>query len=152
MRPFGNTAPEHSMQSHLASILMLLVTMVIWGSTFVVTKGVNDQLPPFTLAFVRVAIGALVLLACALIRQARGGSHSRWSALPWGTMISMGLIGVVLYYAVFNYSLRVHVRLAGCAGPELHSRDDGAGRGRCGCASTPRSCAGPASRCRWSVC
>ena len=50
------------MQSHLASILMLLVTMVIWGSTFVVTKGINDQVPPFTLAFVRVAIGALVLL------------------------------------------------------------------------------------------
>jgi drug/metabolite transporter (DMT)-like permease len=84
---------------------MLLVTMVIWGSTFVVTKGVNEQVQPFTLALVRVAIGAIVLLGCALIRQARGSSHSPWSALPWGTMISMALIGVVLYYAVFNYSL-----------------------------------------------
>jgi drug/metabolite transporter (DMT)-like permease len=93
------------MQSHLASILMLLVTMVIWGSTFVVTKGINEQVPPLALAFVRVTIGALVLLACALVRQARGGSHSRWSALPWGTIITMALIGVVLYYAVFNYSL-----------------------------------------------
>jgi drug/metabolite transporter (DMT)-like permease len=95
----------HSMQSHLGSIIMLLVTMVIWGSTFVVTKGVNEQVQPFTLALVRVAIGAVVLLGCALIRQARGGSHSPWSSLPWGTIISMGLIGVVLYYAVFNYSL-----------------------------------------------
>jgi drug/metabolite transporter (DMT)-like permease len=93
------------MQSHFASIVMLLVTMVIWGSTFVVTKGINDQVQPFTLAFVRVAIGALVLLACALVRQARGGTHARWSTLPWGTMTSMALIGVVLYYAVFNYSL-----------------------------------------------
>jgi drug/metabolite transporter (DMT)-like permease len=93
------------MQSHFASIIMLLVTMVIWGSTFVVTKGINEQVPPFALAFVRVSIGALVLLACAWVRQARGGSHSPWSALPWGTMITMGLIGVVLYYAVFNYSL-----------------------------------------------
>jgi len=93
------------MQSHLASILMLLVTMVIWGSTFVVTKGINEQVGPFALALVRVAIGAVVLLACALVRQARGGSHSPWSALPWGTMITMGLIGVVLYYGVFNYSL-----------------------------------------------
>jgi drug/metabolite transporter (DMT)-like permease len=93
------------MQSHLASILMLLVTMVIWGSTFVVTKGINDQVGPFTLAFVRVAIGALVLLAGAFVRQARGGAHSRWGALPWGTMVTMALIGVVLYYAVFNYSL-----------------------------------------------
>jgi drug/metabolite transporter (DMT)-like permease len=93
------------MQSHLASILMLLVTMVIWGSTFVVTKGINDQVQPFTLAFVRVAIGALVLLSCTFVRQARGGEHSRWSTLPWGTMVTMGLIGVVMYYAVFNYSL-----------------------------------------------
>lgn len=93
------------MQSHFASIVMLLFTMVIWGSTFVVTKGVNDQVGPFALAFVRVAIGAAVLLACAFVRQARGGSHSPWSALPWGTMITMGLVGVVLYYAVFNYSL-----------------------------------------------
>ncbi len=93
------------MQSHLASIVMLLVTMVIWGSTFVVTKGVNEQVQPFTLALVRVAIGAVVLLACALIRQARGGNHSPWSALPWRTIIGMALIGVVLYYAVFNYSL-----------------------------------------------
>jgi drug/metabolite transporter (DMT)-like permease len=84
---------------------MLLVTMVIWGSTFVVTKDVNEQVQPFTLALVRVAIGAVVLLGCALIRQARGGNHSPWSALPWRTMIAMGLIGVVLYYAVFNYSL-----------------------------------------------
>jgi drug/metabolite transporter (DMT)-like permease len=93
------------MQSHLASILMLLVTMVIWGSTFVVTKGINDQVGPFTLAFVRVAIGALVLLASAFVRQARGGAHSHWGALPWGTMVTMGLVGVVVYYAVFNYSL-----------------------------------------------
>jgi drug/metabolite transporter (DMT)-like permease len=93
------------MQSHLASIVMLLVTMVIWGSTFVVTKGVNEQVQPFTLALVRVAIGAVVLLGCALIRQARGGNHSPWPALPWGTMIAMALIGVVLYYAVFNYAL-----------------------------------------------
>jgi len=93
------------MQSHLSSILMLLFTMVIWGSTFVVTKGINDQVQPFTLAFVRVAIGALVLLAGAFVRQARGGAHSPWSELPWGTMLAMALLGVVVYYAVFNYSL-----------------------------------------------
>ena len=82
------------MQSHFASIVMLLITMVIWGSTFVVTKGINDQVQPFTLAFVRVAIGAVVLLGCAFVRQARGGTHARWSTLPWGTMITMALIGL----------------------------------------------------------
>jgi drug/metabolite transporter (DMT)-like permease len=93
------------MQSHLSSVVMLLVTMVIWGSTFVVTKEINDQVQPFTLAFVRVAIGALVLLIGAFVRQARGGEHSPWSALPWGTMVTMAVVGVVVYYGVFNYSL-----------------------------------------------
>ena len=91
--------------THARSIVTLVITMVIWGSTFVVTKAVNEQVAPFTLALVRVTIGALVLLGCALVRQVRGGEHAPWSALPWGTMAMMALIGVMLYYAVFNYSL-----------------------------------------------
>ena len=117
------------MQSHLASIVMLLVTMVIWGSTFVVTKGVNEQVPPFTLALVRVAIGAVVLLACALIRQARGGNHSPWSALPWGTIDRHGADRCRAVLRGVQLLAHVHVRLAGSAGPELHPRDDGTGRG-----------------------
>ena len=149
------------MQSHLASILMLLVTMVIWGSTFVVTKGINDQVQPFTLAFVRVAIGAFVLLGCALVRQWRGGAHSRWSALPWGTMVTMGLVGVVVYYAVFNYSL---VYTSASQGALVQScipamtalvavgMSAGFAAPLSGCMSTRLRCAGQASRCRWSAC
>jgi drug/metabolite transporter (DMT)-like permease len=92
------------MQSHYRSILMLLVTMVIWGSTFVVTKGINEQVPPFTLAFIRVAIGALILLGCAVLRG-RGAGDSSWAALPWRGMVTMGLVGVALYYTAFNFSL-----------------------------------------------
>jgi drug/metabolite transporter (DMT)-like permease len=90
------------MFQHPRSIFMLLITMIIWGSTFVVTKGVIEQLPPFTLAFVRVAIGTLVLLPFAMTRK-RGAGRSR---LPWGSIVAMGLLGVALYYALFNFSLR----------------------------------------------
>jgi drug/metabolite transporter (DMT)-like permease len=81
---------------------MLLVTMIIWGSTFVVTKGVIDQFPPFTLAFARVSIGALVLLPFAMARP-RAAAGAR---LPWASIASMGLLGVALYYGLFNYSMR----------------------------------------------
>lgn len=95
-------APQHR------SILMLLLTMIVWGSTFVVTKGINEQIPPFTLAFARVAIGALILMPFLILRPAGAAGNPRAparAALPWGTISLMGLIGVALYYAVFNWSL-----------------------------------------------
>jgi drug/metabolite transporter (DMT)-like permease len=95
------------MASNYRSVLMLLLTMIVWGSTFVVTKGINEQVPPFTLAFARVAIGALILMPFLVLRPARATSvaDAAARALPWGTIALMGLVGVALYYAVFNWSL-----------------------------------------------
>ena len=85
--------------THTRSIVLLLLTMVVWGSTFVVTKELIRFWPPFTLAFVRVAIGSLVLLPLALTR------HRRDVRLPWPTILFMGLIGVALYYITFNIAM-----------------------------------------------
>jgi drug/metabolite transporter (DMT)-like permease len=96
------------MTSNHRSVLMLLLTMIVWGSTFVVTKGINEQVPPFTLAFARVAIGALILMPFLLLRPAAATGDAQAparSSLPWVTISLMGLIGVALYYAVFNWSL-----------------------------------------------
>jgi drug/metabolite transporter (DMT)-like permease len=91
------------MSSHQRSIIMLVITMVIWGSTFVVTKGIIELLPPFALGFARVAIGTLVLLPFAFMRHREG---RRKGPLPWGSICAMGFIGVALYYGLFNFSLR----------------------------------------------
>lgn len=85
--------------THTRSILLLLLTMTIWGSTFVVTKGLIELWPPFTLAFARVAIGTLVLMPLAIAR------HRRGTRLPWGTIWIMGLLGVTLYYLTFNQAM-----------------------------------------------
>jgi drug/metabolite transporter (DMT)-like permease len=81
------------------AIVTLIAVMIVWGSTFVVTKAAIVELPPLTLAFVRVAIGTLVLLPFAWRRMNSGQS------LPWRWLWSMGFIGVALYYVVFNWSL-----------------------------------------------
>lgn len=81
------------------SVLLLLLTMTVWGSTFVVTKELIALWPPLTLAFVRVAIGALVLMPLAVAR------HRRDMRLPWGTIWVMGLLGVALYYLTFNVAM-----------------------------------------------
>jgi drug/metabolite transporter (DMT)-like permease len=80
-------------------MLLLLVPMVVWGSAFAVTKGLVEVWPPFTLALLRVGIGTLVLLPVAFAR------HQRGTHLPWGTIWSMGLLGVTLYYLTFNLAM-----------------------------------------------
>jgi drug/metabolite transporter (DMT)-like permease len=74
--------------------------MIIWGSTFVVTKEVIAELPPFTLACARVAIGALALAPLAATR------HRRGAGLPWSTLAVLGFIGVAFYYAAFNTAIK----------------------------------------------
>lgn len=81
------------------SIVLLLLTMAVWGSTFVVTKELIALWPPFTLAFVRVAMGTLVLMPLAISR------HRGEVRLPWPTIWIMGFLGVALYYLCFNLAM-----------------------------------------------
>jgi drug/metabolite transporter (DMT)-like permease len=74
--------------------------MRIWGSTFVVTKEVIAELPPFALAFARVAIGALVLAPLAVVR------YRREARLPWGSLALLSFVGVAFYYLTFNLALK----------------------------------------------
>ncbi|WP_175596946.1 DMT family transporter [Peristeroidobacter soli] len=85
--------------THTRSMLLLVLTMVVWGSTFMVTKELIAVWPPFTVAFVRVIVGTLVLLPFALSRKTPG------LRLPWPTIWLMGFIGVALYYLVFNMAM-----------------------------------------------
>lgn len=78
----------------------MLTVMLIWGSTFVVTKSAVAELSALMLAFVRVTLGALVLLPFALPRWRAGAA-----ALPWRRLWGMALLGATLYYLVFNLSL-----------------------------------------------
>jgi drug/metabolite transporter (DMT)-like permease len=80
-------------------MLLLVLTMVVWGSTFAVTKELITLWPPYTLAFARVSLGTLILLPLAVSR------HRRGDHLPWPTIWIMGLIGVALYYLSFNLAM-----------------------------------------------
>src|SRR5687767_14041083 len=84
------------------STLLLLLTMAVWGSTFMVTKELIALWPPYTLSFASVALGTLELLPLAIAR------HRRGDHLPWPTIWLMGFIGVALYYLTFNVGM-MHV-------------------------------------------
>jgi len=84
------------------AFLLLLLAVVIWGSTYVVTKAGVEAAPPMLFAFLRYCVASLILLAIALLR---GGTARLLRPVPWGTLALMGLTGVALYYMGFNLAL-----------------------------------------------
>src|SRR3712207_7963481 len=90
------------MQSRTLSFLLLLVAVLIWGSTYVVTKAGVEAVPPMLFALLRYAVASLILLAILL---ARGGTARLPRPIPWTTLALMGLTGVALYYTGFNVAL-----------------------------------------------
>lgn len=84
------------------SVVLLLVAVLVWGSTYVVTKNGLDDLPPMQFALLRYCVATIILVPLAF---ARGGLARLARPIPWGTLVLMGLMGVGLYYTLFNLAL-----------------------------------------------
>lgn len=87
----------------LSAVLSLLLVMLIWGSTFAVTKSALSEAPPLVLALLRFLVASGALMALTGMRH---GSRTVGARTPWGPLALMGLTGVALYFACFNLSLR----------------------------------------------
>ncbi len=80
-------------------ILALVVTVAIWGSTFVVTKSALNDVGPFTLSVLRFAVAYAILGPLAH----RQGYRLRLSVQP--VFLRFGLTGVALFYGLQNLGL-----------------------------------------------
>jgi drug/metabolite transporter (DMT)-like permease len=80
----------------------LVTVMVVWGSTFVVTKAAMREFPPFTLAFLRFAIAAVALLIP--LRGWHRVAKLRQSISFWRLAI-LAMTGFALFTVGFNYAL-----------------------------------------------
>ena len=77
----------------------LIFTVLVWGSTFVVTKMVLADIGPFTLIFLRFLIAFAVLSPVA----ARQGYRLRYSVRP--RYLGLGFTGVALYFSLESWGL-----------------------------------------------
>lgn len=82
----------------------LVLVMVVWGSSFAVTKASLAQVPPILFAFIRFTIASLTLLGLAAVRR-RGTTPSPAPAPAWHMLALVGLTGVTLYYVTSNLAL-----------------------------------------------
>ncbi|MFL5548212.1 MAG: DMT family transporter [Gemmatimonadales bacterium] len=84
------------------ALLSLVLVMIVWGSTYVVTKRAVRQIPPLTLATLRYLVATAVLVLVAL---ARGGLLRLPRPLPIAPLVWMGLTGIAILTVGFNYGL-----------------------------------------------
>ncbi len=85
----------------LAAYLVLLLANVLYGTSYVATRVTLEHVPPATLAFLRLVIGALVLLVLA--RRAPSGPAltrgDRWR-IVW-----MGVFGFAAAFVLANWGI-----------------------------------------------
>ena len=81
------------------AVVALVVTMIVWGSSFVVTKLVLDEAGPFAVTVLRFGFGLSVLLPFAY----RRGFRFRLVLEP--TFLLFGLTGVALVYGLQTLAL-----------------------------------------------
>jgi drug/metabolite transporter (DMT)-like permease len=81
------------LRTNLAADGAILLTTLIWGSTFSVARGVLDSWPPLTYLALRMPLAAL-LFAALFPRQVFGASREAWRAGgALGLLIGLGFIG-----------------------------------------------------------
>ena len=84
------------------ALIGLVLLMIMWGSTFVVTKATAREIPAGTLAALRFLIASLVLLPIA---WKQSGLSRLPHPLPWGSLVLMALTGISGFALTFNYGL-----------------------------------------------
>ena len=87
--------------SRMATVL-LVATMFLWSTNFVLARALHEAIGPFSLAFLRWGIALLCLLPFALPRLRRNWTALRrqWKALCLMGVFGIGLTNTLVYLAV----------------------------------------------------
>ncbi|WP_426324467.1 DMT family transporter [Pedobacter sp. R-06] len=91
--------------SKIITYISLVLVMLIWGSSFTVTKLVVKDVGPIQFAFTRHLIASVVLLPF-FFRSFSKQSYPSLTKRDYLIITLMGIIGIGLYYPVFNLSLQ----------------------------------------------
>ncbi|SUX55393.1 DMT family transporter [Chromobacterium vaccinii] len=91
-----------AIHSQRNAYILLVLTMLMWSTNFVIARALHTQLGPFTLAFARWGIALACVLPFALPRLGRNWSKLR---AQWPLLLVLGLFGIGLtntfvYWAV----------------------------------------------------
>src|SRR5262245_55288059 len=80
------------LKADLASDAVLMLTTVIWGSTFVIAKDILEQWPPVAYITVRFVLAALLLIALFPKRLLLAGSREWRAGATLGVLMGGGFV------------------------------------------------------------
>jgi drug/metabolite transporter (DMT)-like permease len=89
-------------QRRTLALVSLVLLMVMWGSTFVITKAAGREVSAWTLAALRFLVATLVLVPIAI---SRGGLARLSRPIPWTALLLMALTGIAGFAISFTYAL-----------------------------------------------
>ena len=96
-----NLSPGTEVNKALPPRLAILLTICLWGFSFVASKVALGEISPVTLIFLRFALGTALLLAMVALR---GGSP-----LPprdsWPALAVMGFVGIFVHHMLQSFGL-----------------------------------------------
>lgn len=87
----------------LTALALLVLTMVLWAGNSIIGRAVRDDIPPFTLSFLRWTGASLILLPLAW-----KGLRRDWPTLMagWKPVLLLGLTGVAAFNALLYSGLQ----------------------------------------------
>ena len=92
--------PPLSLRMSATEWLMLLALSVLWGCSFLFQKLAVGGLPPLTVAFGRVAIAAVILVAFVYFS---GRSFAECRPI-WPAIVTMGFLNNVVPFSLIIWS------------------------------------------------
>jgi drug/metabolite transporter (DMT)-like permease len=87
----------------MSADLILIVTNVVYATSYAATRVVLDDIPPATLALIRLVIGSLVLIPAALVIR-RAGAPPIARADRW-SIVWMGVFGFAGAFAFSHWGI-----------------------------------------------
>lgn len=92
--------------SYIIYYILLLLTMVFWGSAFTGAKLVVGQVPPEVGAFLRFGFGAVFMFLLLLSRKTGRQDARSIGKKYWFSILLLGITGVALYNLFFFWGVR----------------------------------------------
>jgi drug/metabolite transporter (DMT)-like permease len=86
------------------NFLILLMLSLIWGASFLFIKVAVATIPPFSVAFGRTALAAVLLY---VVMRSRGLKMPKWGSV-WGTFLLMGLFNGAVPYTLITWA-EIHI-------------------------------------------
>ncbi|MGF6849112.1 drug/metabolite transporter (DMT)-like permease [Chitinophaga sp. W3I9] len=91
---------KNAVADRTKGIISIVFVMLIWGSSFAVTKTVVQEVSPYLFATLRHIVACALLLPFYFHQRKKVKQQ-----LPYKRLAVMGILGITVYYGLFNFAM-----------------------------------------------